>query len=165
MSIVRVAKIEDFSEVWRLFLMAYDENAFLPLSVPRATWFLKRALEPEKIHPLDTGMRGIIGVIGPTGALQAGVFLGISRFWYTDHNHLEEYVLLVDPEHRRSEHAKVLVNWMKEQVQQVNLPLVTGILSNHRTEAKCRLYGRLLPKAGEFFVVKPESDTISSSEQ
>lgn len=165
MTVVRVAKIQDFDEVWRLFLLAYDENAFLPLAAEKAAWHLKRALEPEKIHPWDTGMRGVIGVVGPTGALEAGVFLGIGCFWYTDIHHLEEYVLLVDPNHRRSDHAKTLVLWMKQQVQKVNMPLITGILSNHRTEAKCRLYGRLLPKSGEFFVVKPEDDTIPPLEQ
>jgi GNAT superfamily N-acetyltransferase len=162
---VRIAKSEDFPEVWRLFLLAYEENAILPLCEKKAAWFLRRALEPEKIPESDIGTRGVIAVIGPTGALQAGVFLTVSCFWYTEHHHIEEYVLLVDPAHRRSDHAKTLVIWMKEQVKNTHLPLITGILSNHRTEAKCRLYGRLLPKAGEFFVVKPESDTISPLEQ
>ncbi len=164
MSIVRVAKVADFEEVWRLFKMAYEENAIFPLCEEKAAWHLRRALEPEKIHPFDTGLRGVIGVIGPSGALEAGVFLGIGCFWYTKHHHIEEFVLLVDPKHRRTDHAKTLVNWMKAQVQEVQLPLVTGIMSNHRTEAKCRLYGRLLPKAGEFFVVKPFDDTIPAAE-
>ena len=157
---VRVAKTEDFDEVWRLFLFAYEENAILPLSERKAVWHIKRALEPEKIHPTDTGMRGVIGVIGDPDLLEAAVFLTIGSYWYTEHLHIEEYVLLVDPRHRKSNHAKTLINWMEQQVKEVNLPLVTGILSNHRTEAKCRLYGRLLPKAGEFFVVKPEDVTM-----
>lgn len=153
---VRVAKIDDFDEVWRLFLHAYEENAILPLSERKAAWHIKRALEPEKIAPDDTGMRGVIGVIGDPGDLEAAVFLTIGSYWYTEHLHIEEYVLLVDPLYRKSGHAKTMIHWMEQQVREVGLPLVTGILSNHRTEAKCRLYGRLLPKSGEFFVVKPE---------
>ena len=34
---------------------------------------------------------------------------------------------------------------------------MTGILSNERTEAKCRLYRQLLPKVGEFFFLAPKN--------
>jgi len=159
MTDVRIAKPTDFNEVWRLFLHAHEENGMFPLSSGKAEWHIKRALEPEKIHPQDTGMRGVIGVIdGEPNKLEGGVFLTIGSFWYTDKLHIEEYTLLVDPDHRRSNHAKTLINWMKSQVNEVKLPLLTGILSNHRTEAKVRLYERMLPKTGAFFFVKPEDN-------
>jgi hypothetical protein len=75
---VRVAKSEDFDEVWRLFLFAYEENAILPLSERKASWHIRRALEPEKIDPSDTGVRGVIGVIGEPDSLEAAVFLNTS---------------------------------------------------------------------------------------
>lgn len=157
---VRVAEPDDFSEVWRLFLLAYEENAILPLCQRKAEWYIRRAIEPHKIHPLDTGPRGVIGVIGPKGDLQGAVFLIISSFWYTEQMHIEELSLLVDPKYRKTDHAKTLINWMKDQSSQTGLPLVTGVISNHRTEAKVRLYGRLLPQSGAFFVLKPEDVTM-----
>ena len=156
MTEVRIAGASDFPEVWRLFLHAHEENGMFPISSAKAEWHIKRALEPEKIHPEDTGVRGVIGVIGEPNKLEGGVFLTIGSFWYTDRLHVEEYTLLVDPEHRRSNHAKTLINWMKSQANEVKLPLLTGILSNHRTEAKVRLYERMLPKSGAFLLVKPE---------
>jgi GNAT superfamily N-acetyltransferase len=156
-SVIRIATIEDLPEVWRLFRMGYGENALFPLDKDKALWHLKRALEPEKIHPEDKGMRGIIGVIGPVGALEAATFLTLATFWYTHHQHVEEYIVLVDEDHRKTDHAKAMINWMKQTAQEAGLPLITGILSNNRTQAKCRLYGRLLPKAGEFFVQLPNN--------
>ena len=167
-SVVRIATIEDLPEIWRLFRMGFFENSIFSLSHRKALWHIKRALEPEKIAPNDGGMRGVIGVIGPPEALEAAAFLTIASFWYTEELHIEEYIVLVDEDHRKSDHAKTMINWMKQQANEVGLTLVTGILSNHRTEAKCRLYGRMLPKAGEFFVVKPKTGmmlTISSAEQ
>ena len=72
-------------------------------------------------------------------------------------------MVYTDPEHRRSHHAEALVTWMKDQVEIQQMPLVTGIISNIRTEAKCRLYRRMLPKAGEFFVLTPKCGSLSGA--
>jgi hypothetical protein len=79
--------------------------------------------------------------------------LSIACFWYTDKQHLEEFLMYVDPNYRKGSprHGLALVNWAKAQVPKTGLPLLTGILSNHRTEAKCRLYRRSLPRIGEYF--------------
>ncbi len=71
-------------------------------------------------------------------------------------HHLEELIVFTDPEHRKSNHAQALIQWMKDQVKNTGLPLMTGIMSNHRTEAKVRLYSRMLPKVGAFFFLSPK---------
>jgi hypothetical protein len=38
----------------------------------------------------------------------------------------------------------------------MKMPLVIGVISNIRTEAKIKLYERRLPKAGAFFVYNRE---------
>jgi hypothetical protein len=162
-SVIRIAGPDDFNEVWRLLLLGYGENAIFPLSERKAQWFVKRALNPSMIREGDTGTRGVIGVIGPVGALEGLAFLTIGSYWYTEEHNIEEFIVFVDPNHRASEHAKALINWMKAQPDIVGIPLVTGVLSNTRTEAKCRLYGRLLPKAGEFFLVKPKTAILSAT--
>lgn len=152
-SVVRIARPEDHREVWRLFLQGHKENGMFTLSTDKVQWFMTRALAPYLIPQGDTGPRGVIGVIGPVGgSLEGVVFVLISEFWYSNEKHIEELLVYVDPECRKSAHAKALVNWMKEQSDSTGLNLVTGIISNERTEAKCRLYQRMLPKVGEFFL-------------
>ena len=121
---------------------------------------MDRCLNYKRIPADDTGMRGVIGVIGPLGALEALLFLTVGEFWYSKAKHLEEMILLVDEPHRKSNHAQALIDWMKGQVEETGLPLLTGILSTHRTQAKCRLYQRKLPKIGEFFYLAPKACNI-----
>lgn len=155
-SVVRLAGPADSQEVWRLFLCAHNENSLFPLAPEKVQWLMNRALNPALIPPDDMGPRGIIGVIGPVGALEAIVFLLIGQFWYSNDHHLEELIVYTDPEHRKSDHARAMIQWMKDQVKNTGLPLMTGILSNHRTEAKVRLYSRMLPKVGAFFFLSPK---------
>jgi len=151
-SVVRIATPDDHREIWRLFLQGHRENGMFTLSPDKVQWFMTRALAPYLIPPGDSGPRGVIGVIGPVGALEALVFVTIGEYWYSNDKHIEEFLVYVDPECRKSNHAHALIDWMKEQVELTGIPLVTGIMSNERTEAKCRLYRRMLPKVGEFFM-------------
>lgn len=160
-SVVRVALPEDGQEIWRLFLEGHKENGIFTLAPDKVQWFLNRVLHPELIPIGDTGPRGVIGVIGPVGSLEGLVFLTIGQYWYSNDLHLEEYIIYTDPQHRKSHHVQALVEWMKNQVEITNLPLVTGIISNIRTEAKCRLYRRMLPKIGEFFYLGPKGSSVT----
>ena len=159
-STVRLATPDDGQEIWRLFLMAHNENSLFHLAPEKVQWLLLRSLNPAMIPEGDTGPRGIVGVIGPQGSLEALVFLIIGQFWYSHDRHLEELILYTDPEHRKSQHAQALIQWMKDRVEQTGLPLMTGIMSNHRTEAKVRLYSRMLPKIGAFFFLTPKGSTM-----
>lgn len=152
---VRNAGPDDYPELWRLFLQNHKENGLFPLAPEKVQWVLNRVLYPQAIPLGDTGLRGVVGVIGPVGALEAVVFVTISEYWYSHQKHLEEFMVYVDPECRKSGHAVALVDWMKSQSRITELPLLTGIMSNDRTEAKCRLYRRMLPKIGELFMVSP----------
>jgi GNAT superfamily N-acetyltransferase len=160
-STVRIAKPDDYQEVWRLFLTGHRENGIFTLSPNKVNWILNRILCPEQIPLGDTGVRGTIGVIGPIGSIEGLVLLTLGTYWYSEDLHLEEFLVLVDPEHRKTGHAQALVQWMKNQVEITQLPLITGIISNIRTEAKCRLYRRMLPKIGEFFCLTPKGSTLT----
>jgi GNAT superfamily N-acetyltransferase len=159
-SIVRIAGPKDYDEVWRLLMLSHDENAIFPLAEDKVRWFVGRALYPESIPPDDTGFRGVIGVIGPVGSLEGLVFLTVSSYWYTHAKNVEELMIFVDPGHRISDHAKALIAFMKTQVELTGIPLVTGVMSAHRTQAKCRLYQRMLPKIGEFFYMAPKGSIV-----
>ena len=159
-SIVRIANQKDFSEIWRLFRESHSENALFPLAEDKINWFLSRVLSPESIPSDDVNVRGVLGVIGTIGSLEGMVLLTIGSQWYSRAHYLEEYMVYVDTGHRRSGHAKALVSWMKLQSEVTGLPLLTGILSTKRTEAKCRLYQRMLPKAGEYFLYPARKEQI-----
>ena len=156
-SIVRTAMPDDHRDIWRLFLQGHNENGIFSLAPEKVQWFMTRALAPHTIPVGDIGPRGVIGVIGSVGGtLEGVVFVTLGEFWYSLDKHIEEFLVYVDPECRKSNHAHALIDWMKEQVEMTGLPLMTGIISNERTEAKCRLYRRMLPKIGEFFYLAPK---------
>lgn len=155
-SIVRTAGPDDYQECWRLLIQGHRENGMFNLAPQKVQWFLNRMLYPQGIPLGDTGPRGVIGVIGPVGALEALAFVTIGEYWYSYDKHIEEFIVYVDPEYRRSTHAKRLVQWMKDQAEITGMPLITGIISTQRTEAKCRLYRSMLPKIGEFFCFNPK---------
>jgi GNAT superfamily N-acetyltransferase len=162
-SIVRVAKPADHMEIWRLFLQGHRENGQFNLAPEKVEYFLSRALHPDLIPDWDTGPRGAIGVIGDVGHLEALVFVTIGSYWYSHDRHLEEFLVFVDPECRASGHARALIEWMKLQSDKTGLPLVTGVISNERTEAKVRLYRRLLPPVGAFFLYGGKGAVSSSA--
>ena len=91
-------------------------------------------------------------MIGPVGKLEAIAFIIISQFWYSEAYHIEELTVFVEPESRKSEHAKVMIDWMKKTADELGIPLLTGIMSTERTEAKVRLYDRQLPRIGSFYL-------------
>lgn len=164
-SVIRKATPLDAPEIWRLFLQTHRENGIFPLAPQKVTHFLDRAIHPERIPSYDTGPRAQIGVVGPQGRLEAIVFILISSFWYSEELHLEELLVYVDPEHRKSRHAQACIGWMKALSDQLQIPLITGIISKERTASKIRLYDRQLPRIGAFYMypkedmelVKPET--------
>jgi hypothetical protein len=160
-SIVRIANPGDWQEIWRLILNGHNENGMFRLAPNKIAWYMNRALAPQNIPFGDLGPRVNIGVIGRPGQLEGLVIVAIGEYWYSDQKHIEEFGVYVDPEHRRSEHAIAMISWMKTQVDETGMPLITGIISNHRTEAKCRLYRRYLPKVGEFFCVMPKGSVLA----
>ncbi len=163
---VRVAGLADKEEVFRLFREAHKENGIMPYDMERVAWWIMRMLSPETIHPMDTGPRGVIGVIGKPDHLEGAAFLVIGRIWYATQPHIEELAVYVDPKYRRPSkggnstygnvsHQRTLIEWMKEQSTMTGLPLFSGIMTTHRTEAKIRLYEKMLPKVGAVFHFNP----------
>lgn len=155
-SIVRKAIAADIPEIWRLFLMAHRENGIFKLAPHKVEYFLNRAIYP--VPPGDTGPRGQVAVIGSPGKLEAIVFVLLGSFWYSEEIHLEELLVYVDPEYRISEHAKACIDWMKRTSDDLDIKLLTGIISKDRTQAKMRLYDRFLPRIGAFYLY-PIGDT------
>lgn len=102
---------------------------------------------------------GILAVIGPPGAIRAMLYLLIATYYYTDESHLEELWCFVHPQHRRSDYAKILIEYAKKcsddltRIQGEKVPLLMGVLTNKQMSAKVRLYRKFFGwPAGASFV-------------
>lgn len=159
-SVVRAAKPDDRTELWRLFKLHHAENALFPLSERKVEYYLDRSLHPEKITADDAGPRGIVGVIGEPNSLEGAVMLILGSPWYTESIAMDDCMNFVDPAHRRSDHAKALISYSKYLVDRVRVGhpdfrMLLGVVSTERTAAKIRLYSRLLEPVGAFFMYPP----------
>lgn len=141
---VRIATKKDEQNIFDLLCRLWDENALFSMS-------------PEKVlDAIRHGTRhegGIIGIIDDkNGNPIASVGLGISQYWYSQEYFLEEKWIFVSPEHRKSDHAKNLIDFAKWCSENMNLILNMGIISTHRTEAKIILYKKRMTQVGAFFM-------------
>lgn len=163
---VRVGGPADEQEIIRLLLLSHAENGLQPASNEKVLHYVKRLCNPHLIPDNDWGPRGVFGVIGRVGALEAVIMIVIGSYWYTEERHLEEYLVFIDPNYRfgQTRHGQLLIDWAKGQARSCNLKLLTGIISNSRTEAKCRLYRRKLTKVGEFFLYNGTEDPDFNSD-
>jgi hypothetical protein len=141
---VRLGVEEDIPQLIELGRMLHAENAMMPLCEDRIRAAVLRAVRKD---------RAILGVIGPVGRIEGGIYLTVGQFWYTDKPHLEELFAYVRPDCRKSENAKALVEFAKDCSRRLNVPLLIGIISNDRTAAKIRLYERRLgAPSGAYFL-------------
>lgn len=169
-SIVRPAVLADETDLWRLFRAHHSENALFALSKPKVQYYLDRVLRPETIKAGDCGPRGVIGVIGSVGALEGAVMLVLGSPWYSDDITLDDCMNFVDPAHRQSNHARTLISYAKNMVDQIrtaheNFRMIVGVVSTHRTAAKVRLYEQMLgPPLGAYFSWPPSKDVMMDPE-
>ncbi len=142
---VRIATPQDAPAVLQLCRQLEQENAVFPMNDDKVICKLNQAFNRQL---------AICGVIGPPDQLRGSIFLEIGTSWYSDRFGLFELWNFVHPDHRRSNYAKILIDFAKGCSVRLNLPLQIGIFSTKRTEAKIRLYERRLGTtlAGAFFI-------------
>lgn len=153
MTEVRIGTPEDVDGVMALILECHQENGFVKANRDKMLQDVWAALTRE---------RGIVGVIGRPGKpLEGCVVLRIGQINYSDEDILEEKLLFVRKEFRvgKVSRAKSLAVFTKQVADTLNMPLVIGVLSNHRTKAKVRLYERVFgDPAGAFFLYGARTD-------
>ena len=144
---VRLGVPADVHPMMDMALKACSENGFVdpnPMKLLNEIWCGLN---------LDNGLIGIIQDDG--GKLEAAILLRVTTMWYSDAQVLEEKAIFVDPECRSAKggRARRLCEFAKQAAAELGLPLLIGVLSNHRTEAKVRLYERQFGKpTGAFFL-------------
>lgn len=149
---VRKAVLADKPELMAICRTLHAENAMFSMNEVKVSKMLDRAFN---------GDGAIIGALGPTGAIQGSIYLLITSFWYSDEFCLEELYSFVLPEHRKSENAKHLITFAKRCSTELGIPLVIGVVSNIRTQAKVGLYRRQLsdPVGAYFAFNMPRRDS------
>jgi hypothetical protein len=151
LSHIRLAGEPDEMQIFNLCSLMHAEAGFHPLSWPKVAAMVRLATQRT---------RGIIGVIGEPYDLKAAIFMVIEPIWYSDDWHLLEYFNYVRPDARKSRYAQDLIAYGKKCADEIGVDFMCGVFSNRRTEAKCRLYQRMLPKMGEFYNYRPEKQTM-----
>lgn len=144
---IRIGKPEDVHDIMDLALSACDENGFVQ---PNPAKLLNEIWPALNLH------FGLVGVIGPEGGKPEGaILLRIGTMWYSDNEVLEEKAIFIHPEYRSAKggRARRLCEFSKQVADTLGIPLIIGVLSNSRTEAKVRLYERQFGKpTGAYFL-------------
>lgn len=148
---VRLGTPNDEEPMLKLALQAWEENGIRGVNAEKM-----RAM----IRPALYLWQGLVGVIGEPGKdIEAAILLRLSQMWYSDDWMVEEKAIFVAPEFRRTRgkyvkgHARTLCDFSKKVADDLSLPLIIGVLSNHRTEAKIKFYENSFgPPAGAFFL-------------
>lgn len=140
---VRIATPEDEESVMAMCRRLHSENGLFTLNETKVRALLHRCYKKDGT---------IIGVIGQPGHLEASTCLAISDFHYTDDWHLAEFWNYVEEPFRKSANAEALIEFGKACAVKMDIPFITGIITNKQMAGKVRLYRKLLGyPTGAFF--------------
>ena len=158
--IVRVGKPEDVYAVMDLALMATEENGVLEPNPEKLLEHIWAALNQAQ---------GIVGIISkPGGNAEGAVLLRIGSLWYSDQEVVEEKAIFIHPDFRAAKggRAKKLCEFSKQVADTLGIPLMIGVLSNQRTEAKVRMYERQFgPPSGAFWLYGAKTGHAGQSQK
>lgn len=144
-SAVRLATAADEPAIMALCRLMWAENGMFAMAEDKVREKLAKAFRR------DLAMACVIGE--PGGELKACLVMEIGQVWYSKDWHLGDLINFVHPDHRQSNHANEIVAFAKKSAVDIGLPLLMGIVTNHRTLAKVRLLRRSLGNpVGAFFV-------------
>ena len=131
--IVRTGNPLDIHPVMKQALAACEENSLTTVNPTKLLGEVWASLN------LDNGIMGLIG----TDPIEAGILLRVEPLFYSDEKCLLERAIFVNPDYRRGgSRARLLCEWAKKAAEDLRLPLIIGILSSTRVEAKIKLYER-----------------------
>jgi GNAT superfamily N-acetyltransferase len=136
-------------EIFKLCRLMHAEQPYHPLNMNKVATMVRLATQPNEQR------RGIVGVIGEPDHVRAAIFLMIDPIWYSDDWQLLEFFNYVRPEYRKTPYATAMLKYAKSCADTLGIDLTIGVFSNIRTEGKCRLYRRQVPKLGEIFCYAP----------
>lgn len=144
---VRPARQGDEEALYNFLCLLHNENGLAPMNPDKVRFMISRATADNPSL--------FVGIIeGPDG-IEASVGLGISEWWYSTDQHLEEVWTFVHPDHRKSTHAKHLYRFAKWSADRLSMPLLVGILTRKELEPKMHLVQREMAQVGALFIHGP----------
>jgi hypothetical protein len=147
------ARLCDRDEILEVCKEDWRENSCFSLS--------EEKLERKIDDILEKG-EGVVGIIRRS-EIEAIMIMQISQSWNSTDFCLEELLNFVRPQYRRSTNAKDMIQFAKRCSDELDIPLVIGVVSNERTAAKIQLYERQLGKScGGVFMYSRNSQTASA---
>jgi GNAT superfamily N-acetyltransferase len=146
---VRLAEPEDLPAVLQLMKIACREDAQHEMDEENVLRMVMRHYDKQG---------AMLAVIGDVGLPVAYCLSILDQIWYAAPGTMQllELSLFVHPEHRRSDYAKQLMQFMKKASEGLSLDLTIGVFSNERTQAKIRLYQRQFSQVGAYFCYHPQ---------
>lgn len=147
---VRLANNTDEDRIYDFLVKyLYAENALFDMSPERVRSSIRTALSP---------VSGVCGIIEGDGGIEASIGLIAAHPWYSDEWYLDEIWTYVHPDFRKSDRAKRLIEFAKWISTNIKTPLVMGIVTRKRLQAKVRLFQRQMPQVGAWFVYGKQFD-------
>lgn len=144
---VRIGTPEDLEGCMDLFVRANEENGLDEMDTRKLLSLVWPSLHRDG---------GVIGVIGAVGERPEGVvLLRIESLWYSSSPVIAEKLVFVHPDYRSAKggRARKLCEFSKQVADELEMPLIIGVVSTDRTQGKVRLYERVFgPPAGAFFL-------------
>lgn len=144
---VRVAGAKDHDSIYSILMELHNENAMFSVSEKKVHNLIDRALSPKS----GECQPGVIGIIDGSNGIEGTVGIFATTTEYSDEVYLCDQWNFVRPQYRNSSHAKRMMEFSKWCAIKLGVPLIMGVLSTERTEAKIRLYRRQFPYVGGFF--------------
>lgn|SRR5262245_22897374 len=142
--LVRAATPDDYPKIMEMCRELYGENGALTVDWPTVELVIMNGIN---------GNNAVIGVIGPPGNIEGMIYLQIGVMWYSQENILEELFSYVAEPFRKSKNSEALIAFARACSDRFKTPLLIGIISNKRTEAKVRLYKKQFGKiSGAYFL-------------
>jgi len=146
---VRLAVPADEAQIFTLLLMLHGEMGLFNVNHDKVLAGIRWATERKG---------GLIFCIDEGPRIVATMAMTIACEWYSDDEYLLERWNFVHPQHRKSDYARKLLEqskWASEwfsRENKKNVPVMVGINSFERLEAKVRLYARHFPCFGAYFL-------------
>jgi hypothetical protein len=151
---VTLATAKDAEDLVDLLIENHKENGLADLKLSALWEIVIRGCERQN---------AMIGIIRGEKKIEGSVGLFRGPWWYSDEEHWIDHWNFVHPDFRKTKHAQHLLDFANWLASQMTEPVLMGVLSDHRTQGKLKLYGRKMRLIGGVFVAGPIKQSGAAS--
>lgn len=140
---VRLAIPSDEEGIVSLLRMKHEEDGLAAFDEEKVRAVVERGIVRQM---------AAIGVVRGKEIVEGAIGIYVGEWWYSRAQHFWNPFLYVHPDHRRTTHAKSLLQFAKGYATDLGIPLVAETITSAETAQKEKLYERELPKRGALFI-------------